>query len=146
MLGERSEQHQTERFTTHAHPNRACFHDGKRSDDESSAGGTKGRERLAEAASRASTGAREWWSLVELKRNIGEWLADQITFTHHRCERESLLAAFSVDQEAVVLDVEDDWIPAQLQVRRIVNGEDVTLTLKAPRRIAYEIADVEVAC
>jgi hypothetical protein len=102
--------------------------------------------RLQATVDQLGSDAREWWSLVELKRNIGEWLADQITFTHHRCERESLLAAFSVDQEAVVLDVEDDWIPAQLQVRRIVNGEDVTLTLKAPRRIAYEIADVEVAC
>lgn len=102
--------------------------------------------RLQATVDQLSSDAREWWSLVELKRNIGDWLADQITFTHHRCERESLLAAFSVDQEAVVLDVEDDWIPSQLQVRRIVNGEDVTLTLKAPRRIAYEIADVEVAC
>jgi hypothetical protein len=101
--------------------------------------------RLQATINQLSSDAREWWSLVELKRNIGDWLADQITFTHHRCERESLLAAFSVDQEAVVLDVEDDWIPSELQVRRIVNGEDVTLTLKAPRRIAYEIADVEVA-
>ncbi len=102
--------------------------------------------RLQATVDQLGSDAREWWSLVELKRNIGDWLADQITFTHHRCEKESLLAAFSVDQEAVVLDVEDDWIPSQLQVRRIVNGEDVTLTLKAPRRVAYEIADVEVAC
>jgi hypothetical protein len=102
--------------------------------------------RLQATVDQLSSDAREWWSLVELKRNIGDWLADQITFTHHRFEKESLLAAFSVDQEAVVLDVEDDWIPARLQVRRIVNGEDVTLTLKAPQRIAYEIADVEVAC
>lgn len=99
--------------------------------------------RLQTMVDQLGSDAREWWSLVELKRNIGDWLADQITFTHHRFEKESLLAAFSVDQEAVVLDVEDDWIPAELQVRRIVNGEDVTLTLKAPRRIAYEIADVE---
>ncbi|MDB5345213.1 MAG: hypothetical protein JWP89_3590 [Schlesneria sp.] len=102
--------------------------------------------RLQTTVDQVSGDAREWWSLVELKRNIGDWLADQITFTHHRCEKESLLAAFSVDQEAVVLDVEDDWIPSRLQVRRIVNGEDVMLTLKAPRRVTYEIADVEVAC
>ena len=90
--------------------------------------------------------AREWRSLVELKRGIADWLADQITFTHHRFEKQSLLAAFSVDQTAVILDVEDDWIPSHLQVRRIVNGEDVTLTLKAPRQVAYEITDVQVAC
>ena len=102
--------------------------------------------RLQGTVDQASRDAREWRSLIELKRGIGDWLADQITFTHHRCERESLLAAFSVDQETVVLDVEDDWIPTQLHVRRIVNGEDVTLTLKAPRQVAYEIADVEVAC
>jgi hypothetical protein len=102
--------------------------------------------RLQVTVDQVGSDAREWRSLLELKCGIGDWLADQITFTHHRFEKESLLAAFSVDQEAVVLDVEDEWIPSRLQVRRIVNGEEVTLTLKAPRRVAYEIADVEVVC
>lgn len=101
---------------------------------------------LQATVDQVASDAREWRSLVELKRGIADWLADQITFTHHRFEKESLLAAFSVDQAAVILDVEDDWIPSHLQVRRIVNGEDVTLTLKAPRQIAYEITDVQVAC
>ena len=101
---------------------------------------------LQATVAQVASDAREWRSLVELKRGIADWLADQITFTHHRFEKESLLAAFSVDQTTVILDVEDDWIPSHLQVRRIVNGEDVTLTLKAPRQVAYEITDVQVAC
>lgn len=101
---------------------------------------------LQATVDQATSDAREWRSLLELKRGIADWLADQITFTHHRFEKESLLAAFSVDQATVVLDVEDDWIPSLLHVRRIVNGEDVTLTLKAPRQVAYEITDVQVAC
>lgn len=101
---------------------------------------------LQATVDQVASDAREWRSLVELKRGIADWLADQITFTHHRFEKESLLAAFSVDQITVILDVEDDWIPSHLQVRRIVNGEDVTLTLKAPRQVAYEISDVQVAC